>query len=140
MKSSQHPQICHFPSKQFYEGALKTGKRFHDQDLLDIWPRDKLNVYPHVFVHINGEERALTVSTEEGNEQSRSNMQEIKHVVSILHYSYYIINTISVIHYLKNIVLFSLFENIYDPQQTITLSLKQYRREELFRIKLTKYI
>ena len=39
--------------------------------------------YPHVLVHVEGEEKMLTVSTEDGNEHSRSNSAEIDAVVSI---------------------------------------------------------
>ena len=81
----QHPQICDFPSKQFYGGNLKTARKYISRnDQLDIWPRDEHNVYPHVFVHIDGQERFLSVSTEEGNEKSRSNLQEVQYVVSIV--------------------------------------------------------
>ena len=33
------------------------------------------------MVHIEGEEKVLTVSTEDGNEQSKSNEAELDHVV-----------------------------------------------------------
>ena len=79
------PSLCCFPSHQFYEGKLKTGGgRWRDGDKLDIWPQDRKGTYPHVLVHVEGEERFLTVSTEDGNEQSRSNSAEIEHVVGHL--------------------------------------------------------
>ena len=37
---------------------------------------------PHVLIHVEGEEKTLTVSTEEGNDQSKSNDAEIEEVVS----------------------------------------------------------
>lgn len=48
---------------------------------MKIWPRDIKESYPHVLVHVEGEEKVLTVSTEEGNEQSKSNDAEIDVVV-----------------------------------------------------------
>ena len=39
--------------------------------------------YPHVIIHVEGEEKMLPVSTEDGNEHSRSNSVEIDAVVSI---------------------------------------------------------
>ncbi|XP_045159234.2 helicase with zinc finger domain 2-like [Mercenaria mercenaria] len=82
-----NPEICSFPSEQFYDGALKTGKGRWCEDPMNIWPSKGRNIYPHVFVQIEGEEEVLTVSTEEGNEQSRSNLLEAKHVVKV--YSYF---------------------------------------------------
>lgn len=55
------------------------------QSPMPIWPRDvKGIIYPHVFVHVEGEEKMLTVSTEDGNEQSKSNEAEIEQVVKLL--------------------------------------------------------
>ncbi|XP_060566271.1 helicase with zinc finger domain 2-like isoform X2 [Ruditapes philippinarum] len=81
-----HPQICQFPSEQFYDGALKTYRGYCAKDQLEIWPHDHQTVYPHVFINIEGEEEILTVSTEEGNEQSRSNFEEVKQVVKVYGY------------------------------------------------------
>lgn len=84
----QHPKICYFPSTQFYEGKLitKSGRWKHDQ--LNIWPKTRRCkddiVHPCVFVHIEGEEKILSVATEEGNEQSRSNKTEAEYVVGWL--------------------------------------------------------
>jgi hypothetical protein len=49
-----------------------------------IWPRCQNVTYPHIFVHVEGEEKVLTVSTEEGNEQSKSNIAEIDEVVMFI--------------------------------------------------------
>lgn len=51
---------------------------------MDIWPRDEETTYPHVFIHVEGEEKMLTVSTEDGNEQSKSNEAEVEEVVRFL--------------------------------------------------------
>ncbi|XP_046567930.1 LOW QUALITY PROTEIN: helicase with zinc finger domain 2-like [Haliotis rubra] len=85
-----HPKICMFPSNQFYDGKLLTGPdQINDArwyiagEELSIWP-EKTN--PKVFCHVEGEETTLTVSTEEGNEQSKSNMKEVEKVVDVFLY------------------------------------------------------
>lgn len=83
----KNPALCYFPSNQFYDGKLTTGGgRWRDGNQLDIWPHDSKRTYPHVLVHVEGEEKFLTVSTEDGNEQSRSNSAEIDHVVGRTRY------------------------------------------------------
>lgn len=77
----QNPEICEFPSQQFYKGALITKPGLWLSKRMNVWPKIDKDIYPHVFVHVNGEEKMLTVTTEDGNEQSRSNAEEIKHVV-----------------------------------------------------------
>ena len=49
--------------------------------VLKIWAKEGITHYPHIMVHIEGEEKVLTVSTEDGNEQSKSNEAELDHVV-----------------------------------------------------------
>ncbi|XP_061168139.1 helicase with zinc finger domain 2-like [Saccostrea echinata] len=81
-----HPGICAFPSNEFYDGRLLTesSPKWDIPNPLKIWVnRDKI---PIVFCHIEGEEEFLTVSTEEGNEQSCSNKQEVDQVVKVLTY------------------------------------------------------
>lgn len=56
----------------------KRSKAWYTKNKLEIWP-NKLK--PIVFCHVEGEEEYLTVSTEEGNEQSCSNTQEVEQVV-----------------------------------------------------------
>ena len=81
----QNPQLCRFPSDAFYEGKLKTESGlWKDGRVLKICSKQGTQFYPHVLVHIEGEEKVLTVSTEDGNEQSKSNQAEIEHVVSML--------------------------------------------------------
>ena len=77
----QHPGICEFPSKQFYDGKLQTGSspKWDIKTPLRIWINRKK--IPIVFYHVEGEEEYLAVSTEEGNEQSRSNKKEVDKVV-----------------------------------------------------------
>ncbi|XP_053391000.1 helicase with zinc finger domain 2-like isoform X2 [Mercenaria mercenaria] len=81
-----NPNICKFPSQEFYEDSLITRPGLWLSKRTEIWPKMDNNVYPHVFVHVEGEEKILTVSTEDGNEHSRSNSEEIEHVVNV--YSY----------------------------------------------------
>ncbi|XP_052254570.1 helicase with zinc finger domain 2-like [Dreissena polymorpha] len=85
-----HPQICEFPSRQFYEKKLKTRPGpwcFKEPEQpLKIWPQDHYDTYPHVLLHVEGEEKVLTVSTEDGNEQSKSNEAEINEVIRIYRY------------------------------------------------------
>ncbi|XP_056018045.1 helicase with zinc finger domain 2-like isoform X4 [Ostrea edulis] len=80
-----HREICKFPSKQFYDGKLITKKSsaWVTRKSLSIWTnRGK----PIVFCHVEGEEEYLTVSTEEGNQQSCSNKQEVDHVIKVFEY------------------------------------------------------
>ncbi|XP_061168140.1 helicase with zinc finger domain 2-like [Saccostrea echinata] len=84
-----HPGICEFPSNEFYDGRLQTmsSPKWDIPNPLKIWVnRDKI---PIVFCHIEGEEEFLTVSTEEGNEQSCSNKREIDKVVEVLKHLLY---------------------------------------------------
>ncbi|XP_061168137.1 helicase with zinc finger domain 2-like [Saccostrea echinata] len=75
-------KICEFPSKQFYKGKLKTGPsgKYKVKEPLQIWRNPHI---PLLFCHIEGEEECLAVSTEEGNQQSRSNKAEVEHVVKV---------------------------------------------------------
>lgn len=78
----QHPKICGFPSKHFYNGELKTHPDVGiSPQSLGMWPRMMDGYYPHVFCHVEGEEQTLTVKTDAGNEQSRFNDAEVQHVV-----------------------------------------------------------
>ncbi|XP_067677519.1 3'-5' exoribonuclease HELZ2-like [Haliotis asinina] len=86
-----HPKICMFPSNQFYSGRLETGPHRIDEARWYIAPGKELSIWPEktnpkVFCHVEGEETTLTVSTEEGNEQSKSNMKEVDKVVDVFLY------------------------------------------------------
>ncbi|KAL8597128.1 hypothetical protein ACOMHN_050464 [Nucella lapillus] len=96
-----HPQLCQFPSQQFYKGQLRTALSMSwTQDPLPFWPdnvdfgqgrsralNDPANrQVPHVFVDVRGEEEKKSVSDEEGNENSRSNSLEADKVVEIVRY------------------------------------------------------
>jgi hypothetical protein len=57
------------------------------EDSLHIWPKDaKGNTYPHVLIHIEGEEHMVTLSII-GNVQSWRNDAEINHVVIYQYYN-----------------------------------------------------
>ncbi|XP_070570217.1 3'-5' exoribonuclease HELZ2-like [Ptychodera flava] len=75
-----HPGICQFPSDQFYQKRLETAQNVLERpEGLNIWPGG--HEKPVVFCHIVGTEERQTVSTAEGGEQSRSNMEEVEQVV-----------------------------------------------------------
>ncbi|XP_062574953.1 helicase with zinc finger domain 2-like [Saccostrea cucullata] len=80
-----NPKICEFPSKQFYKDKLNTesSKTWHTEKPLTLWR--KWNI-PLLFCHVEGEEKCLSVATEEGNEQSRSNLAEVELVIKVYTY------------------------------------------------------
>ncbi|XP_062578588.1 helicase with zinc finger domain 2-like isoform X2 [Saccostrea cucullata] len=80
-----NPSLCEFPSTTFYDGKLETkeSEKWMTRTPLGLWKNPK---YPYVFCHTEGEEEYLTYTTEEGNEMSRYNSEEIGHVVSIFSY------------------------------------------------------
>ncbi|KAK3600373.1 hypothetical protein CHS0354_015990 [Potamilus streckersoni] len=97
-----HPRLCDFPSMEFYDNKLTTGpsdlwregkwkEGFNGQpdhwipNPLKMWPQNKCTHenFTHVFCHIEGQEEVLTVTTEEGNEHSRSNIEEVKQTVKV---------------------------------------------------------
>lgn len=77
----QHEGICTFPSMEFYNGKLKTwqGLRRPPSVLGHI---DKESC-PVIFGHVQGHEQSLLVSTDEGNENSKANLEEVTEVVSV---------------------------------------------------------
>ena len=91
----QVDKICEFPSHYFYEGKLKTAKKSkwfdHEDHCLTIWPSSG---FPMVFCHVEGTEVSQAVSTPEGNEQSKSNEEERRHVVRILSQSNVVLSVV----------------------------------------------
>ncbi|VFV33291.1 low quality protein: peroxisomal [Lynx pardinus] len=71
-----HEGICTFPSMEFYNGKLKTwpGLRRPPSVLGHI---DKESC-PVIFGHVQGREQSLLVSTDEGNENSKANLEEVR--------------------------------------------------------------
>ncbi|XP_025109737.1 helicase with zinc finger domain 2-like [Pomacea canaliculata] len=84
-----HPEICEFPSNEFYKGKLKSAPiTTRSKFILPIWPLHPKTSepVPHIFVDVRGEEETLTVSTDEGNERSKSNSAEADKVIQVLTY------------------------------------------------------
>ena len=86
----QHPDICEFPSQHFYDSKLVTPPSVIDRDrekklgrrLINFWPSHNDTDYvPLVFCNVVGEEEELVVTTEEGNQRSKSNLNERDKVV-----------------------------------------------------------
>ncbi|XP_021359811.1 helicase with zinc finger domain 2-like [Mizuhopecten yessoensis] len=77
-----NPRICDFVSAEFYNNKLDTApvRAWKEEKPLSIW---KYPDVPHIFCHVEGEEEYLTVSTEEGNEQSCSNKAEVEKVMQV---------------------------------------------------------
>ncbi|XP_025110061.1 LOW QUALITY PROTEIN: helicase with zinc finger domain 2-like [Pomacea canaliculata] len=87
-----HPEICAFPSNEFYEGKLQSSPiTTRSKFILPIWPLhpQTSEPVPHILVDVRGEEETLTVSTDEGNERSKSNFAEADKVIEILTYLKY---------------------------------------------------
>ncbi|KAL8598524.1 hypothetical protein ACOMHN_051312 [Nucella lapillus] len=82
------PEICAFPGREFYEGKLETGYShlWAEGLLLRFWPKypGTNKQIPHLLVDVRGEEETLTVTTEEGNQRSKSNKKEADKVIEIL--------------------------------------------------------
>ncbi|XP_074867921.1 3'-5' exoribonuclease HELZ2 [Carettochelys insculpta] len=72
--------ICSFPSQEFYDSQLTTWSQLER-------PRSALEhrgrSCPIIFGHIEGKQQSLMVSTEEGNENSKANLEEVEQVVRI---------------------------------------------------------
>ncbi|XP_060080727.1 helicase with zinc finger domain 2-like [Ylistrum balloti] len=86
-----NPWICSFPSKQFYDEKLETDKTYTSGWLvhrpLKLWKNNSpLSHIPIAFFHVEGKEATLEVTTEDGNENSKSNLIEARLVVKIFAY------------------------------------------------------
>ena len=86
----QHPDICEFPSQHFYGGKLVTPLSVIDRDretrlrrrFINFWPsHSDADYVPLVFCNVVGEEEEFVVTTEEGNQRSKSNLKERDKVV-----------------------------------------------------------
>lgn len=76
-----HKDICSFPSMEFYEGKLKTWSDLRrPPSLLGHVGKQSCSV---IFGSVQGYEQKLLVSTEDGNENSRANPEEVTEVVSV---------------------------------------------------------
>ncbi|XP_007440213.2 helicase with zinc finger domain 2 [Python bivittatus] len=77
-----HRDICMFPSEAFYEKRLKTCPNLVRGSSV-LYHRSKSACCPIIFGHIKGKESSFMVSTEDGNENSRANLEEVQQVVRI---------------------------------------------------------
>ncbi|XP_075757045.1 3'-5' exoribonuclease HELZ2 [Pelodiscus sinensis] len=73
-------EICRFPSQEFYKSKLMTSPELRrPSSALEHQGRS----CPILFGHIEGKEQSLMVSTEEGNENSKANLEEVEQAVRI---------------------------------------------------------
>ncbi|NWQ88201.1 HELZ2 Helicase, partial [Burhinus bistriatus] len=74
-----HKGICEFPSKEFYEMRLKTCPQLLRNPSV-FYHKDN-GCCPIIFGHVEGKEQSLMISTEEGNENSKANLEEAQQAV-----------------------------------------------------------
>lgn len=77
--------MCEFPSKEFYEGRLKSdySVRFRSFDVRNFWPRGKQS--PFVFCDVEGQEETAKAGVKETTRvgmASKFNKREAMKVVS----------------------------------------------------------
>lgn len=77
--SLQHEGICEFPSREFYKARLNTWPELVRPD--SVFYHRGNGCCPIIFGHVEGTEQNLIVSTEEGNENSKANLEEVKQAV-----------------------------------------------------------
>lgn len=76
-----HKDICSFPSMEFYGSKLKTWSDLkRPRSILGHAGKESC---PVIFGYVQGQEQRLLVSTEDGNENSRANPEEVAEVVRI---------------------------------------------------------
>ncbi|KAM5304642.1 3'-5' exoribonuclease HELZ2 [Glossophaga mutica] len=76
-----HKDICTFPSMEFYQQKLKTWQGL--RRLPSVLGHINRESCPVIFGHMQGQEQSLLVSTDEGNENSKANLDEVAEVVRI---------------------------------------------------------
>ncbi|NXF32029.1 HELZ2 Helicase, partial [Nyctibius bracteatus] len=76
-----HKDICEFPSQEFYEMRLKTWPQLHPRP--SVFHHRGNGCCPIVFGHVEGKEQSLMISTEEGNENSKANLEEVEQAVRL---------------------------------------------------------
>uniref|UniRef100_A0A7N4P0A3 Helicase with zinc finger 2 n=1 Tax=Sarcophilus harrisii TaxID=9305 RepID=A0A7N4P0A3_SARHA len=73
-----HKDICKFPSKEFYDNKLKTSMELRRTP--SVFSHQDQESCPIIFGYVQGEEKSLVVSTDEGNENSKANQDEVEQV------------------------------------------------------------
>uniref|UniRef100_A0A672UI59 Helicase with zinc finger 2 n=1 Tax=Strigops habroptila TaxID=2489341 RepID=A0A672UI59_STRHB len=81
MQYRMHKSICKFPSQEFYEMRLKTCPQLLRKP--SVFHHKDNNCCPIIFGHVEGKEQSLMISTEEGNENSKANPEEVEQAVRI---------------------------------------------------------
>uniref|UniRef100_A0A7N4P008 Helicase with zinc finger 2 n=1 Tax=Sarcophilus harrisii TaxID=9305 RepID=A0A7N4P008_SARHA len=76
-----HKDICKFPSKEFYDNKLKTSMELRRTP--SVFSHQDQESCPIIFGYVQGEEKSLVVSTDEGNENSKANQDEVEQVIRI---------------------------------------------------------
>ncbi|NXK71659.1 HELZ2 Helicase, partial [Amazona guildingii] len=76
-----HKSICKFPSQEFYDMRLKTWPQLFRKP--SVFHHKDNNCCPIIFGHVEGKEQSLMISTEEGNENSKANLEEVEQAVRI---------------------------------------------------------
>lgn len=76
-----HKGICEFPSKEFYEMRLKTCPQLIRKP--SVFCHKDNGCCPIIFGHVEGKEQSLMISTEEGNENSKANPEEVEQAVRL---------------------------------------------------------
>ncbi|NWH59870.1 HELZ2 Helicase, partial [Geococcyx californianus] len=76
-----HKAICEFPSQEFYEMRLKTCPQLLREP--SVFHHKDNSCCPIIFGHVEGKEQSLMISTEEGNENSKANPEEVEQAVRL---------------------------------------------------------
>ncbi|NXS57031.1 HELZ2 Helicase, partial [Brachypteracias leptosomus] len=76
-----HKNICEFPSQEFYNSRLKTWPQLHCR--ASVLHHGGNSCCPIIFGHVEGKELSLIISTEEGNENSKANLEEVEQAVRL---------------------------------------------------------
>ncbi|XP_072734950.1 3'-5' exoribonuclease HELZ2 isoform X1 [Ciconia boyciana] len=74
-----HKGICEFPSQEFYDMRLKTCPQLLRKP--SVFYHKGNGCCPIIFGHVEGKEQSLVISTEEGNENSKANLEEVEQAV-----------------------------------------------------------
>ncbi|KFO93891.1 Helicase with zinc finger domain 2, partial [Buceros rhinoceros silvestris] len=77
-----HKGICEFPSQEFYGARLNTSPQLFRRD--SVFYHRGNGCCPVIFGHVEGKEQSLIVTTEEGNENSKANLEELEQAVRLV--------------------------------------------------------